>query len=221
MKKFMSMLCVGLLSLSLMTGCGKGAVSDKTTVYTTINPVYALATEIGGDKLEIKCLASSADAHSYEPTAKDMAMVSESDLLLYNGLGVDSFVNDISASVDIESVDTSKGVTAIAYEEDHDHGHSDHECSDGEFDPHIWLSPKNAKIQLPNIKDAFCALDPENADYYTQNYNNAVTKLDAILSKNQLQHREKNIFFDSALKCQNEEIYYNIDKICLNDIKYL
>lgn len=40
-----------------------------------------------------------------------------------------------------------------------------------------------------------------------------VTKLDAILSKNQLQHREKNIFFDSALKCQNEEIYYNIDKI--------
>ena len=40
-----------------------------------------------------------------------------------------------------------------------------------------------------------------------------VAKLDAILSKNQLQHREKNIFFDSALKCQNEEIYYNIDKI--------
>ena len=40
-----------------------------------------------------------------------------------------------------------------------------------------------------------------------------VAKLDAILSKNQLQHREKNIFFDSELKCQNEEIYYNIDKI--------
>ena len=40
-----------------------------------------------------------------------------------------------------------------------------------------------------------------------------VAKLDSMLSKNQLLYREKNIYFDSKQKCQNEEIYYNIDKI--------
>lgn len=40
-----------------------------------------------------------------------------------------------------------------------------------------------------------------------------VAKLDGMLSKNQLFYREKNIHFDSNQKCQNEEIYYNIDKI--------
>jgi predicted DNA-binding transcriptional regulator YafY len=40
-----------------------------------------------------------------------------------------------------------------------------------------------------------------------------VSKLDNMLSKNQLLCREKNIYFDSQQKCQNEEIYYNIDKI--------
>ena len=40
-----------------------------------------------------------------------------------------------------------------------------------------------------------------------------VSKLDSMLSKNQLLYREKNIYFDSNQKCQNEEIYYNIDKI--------
>lgn len=40
-----------------------------------------------------------------------------------------------------------------------------------------------------------------------------VAKLDGMLSRNQLSNREKNIYFDSEQKCQNEEIYYNIDKI--------
>lgn len=40
-----------------------------------------------------------------------------------------------------------------------------------------------------------------------------VAKLDGMLSKNQLSFREKNIYFDSRQKCQNEEIYYNIDNI--------
>ncbi len=53
-----------------------------------------------------------------------------------------------------------------------------------------------------------------------------VSKLDSMLSKNQLQSREKSVFFDSELKCQNEEIYYNIDKISraiskFNKIKFI
>ena len=40
-----------------------------------------------------------------------------------------------------------------------------------------------------------------------------VSKLDGMLSKNQLADREKNIYFDAGQKCQNEEIYYNIDSI--------
>lgn len=41
-----------------------------------------------------------------------------------------------------------------------------------------------------------------------------VSKLTSMLSKGQAEHREKGVFFDSGMKCTNEQIYYNIDKIC-------
>ncbi len=40
-----------------------------------------------------------------------------------------------------------------------------------------------------------------------------VRKLTSNLSQNQIKQSEKNIFFDSAIKCTNEQIYYNIDKL--------
>lgn len=68
--------------------------------------------------------------------------------------------------------------------EDEEHGddhdeekHDDH--AHGEFDPHYWLSPDNARIIAATVRDTLSTEDAENADMYSANYDAFVTALDA------------------------------------------
>ncbi len=69
---------------------------------------------------------------------------------------------------------------------DHNHNHENeinhnHEAKDnhssheeehhhGMYDPHTWLSIKNAKIEMENIKNKLSEIDPDNASYYQKNF---------------------------------------------------
>ena len=66
-----------------------------------------------------------------------------------------------------------------AHEEDHEHEGHHH----GPMDPHVWISPKNAKIEMENIKNALVELDKENADYYESNYQKYAKMLDELDAK--------------------------------------
>ena len=59
--------------------------------------------------------------------------------------------------------------------EEEEHGH-DH----GQFDPHVWLSPVNAKKEMENIKNAYVKADPENKDYYEKNYQTYTAEFDKL-----------------------------------------
>ena len=65
------------------------------------------------------------------------------------------------------------------HEEEHDHEAHNH----GPMDPHVWISPKNAKIEMENIKNALAELDKENADYYESNYQKYAKMLDELDAK--------------------------------------
>ena len=88
-------------------------------------------------------------------------------------------------------VEASKGIDLIKSEHHHDHDdakekdHEDaHEEHDhGEYDPHVWLAPQNAKIQMKNIKDALVKADPNNKDYYEKNFETYSKKIDDLDSK--------------------------------------
>jgi zinc transport system substrate-binding protein len=60
-------------------------------------------------------------------------------------------------------------------------GGDDHE--DGGFDPHVWLSPQNAKAEMLNIKNAFVQADPGSAAHYEANYSRYAAELDALDSE--------------------------------------
>jgi ABC-type Zn uptake system ZnuABC Zn-binding protein ZnuA len=69
-------------------------------------------------------------------------------------------------------------VPVTALEGDHDHAEHDHEH--GEFDPHTWLSPRNAIIMVGNIRDALIAADADNAETYTANADAYIAQLQAL-----------------------------------------
>lgn len=67
-------------------------------------------------------------------------------------------------------------------EDDHDnHGHDDHEGhAHGEFDPHIWLDPINAKAMLNEMVEHLIENDPKNEAKYKSNLTKALQEIDKL-----------------------------------------
>lgn len=75
-------------------------------------------------------------------------------------------------------------------EKDHDHNEenknhehneaSHHHHHHGEYDPHVWLAPLNAKAEMKNIKDKLVALDKDHASKYEENFNKAAAEFDKL-----------------------------------------
>ena len=102
---------------------------EETVVYTSFYPIYNLTKQIAGDKMEVKSFTNlKAESHGWEPSAKDIAELSNSKLMFINGAGMEEWEDSIEDSTDIELVDTSEGLDLIkANHEDHDHEHEEHD----------------------------------------------------------------------------------------------
>jgi ABC-type Zn uptake system ZnuABC Zn-binding protein ZnuA len=85
----------------------------------------------------------------------------DADLVLNNGLGLERwFEKFMGALSDVKAVDVSQGVTPIP-------------IAEGSYqdkpNPHAWMSLRNARIYVENIRKALVELDPANADTYNAN----------------------------------------------------
>ncbi|MBP5426710.1 MAG: zinc ABC transporter substrate-binding protein [Clostridiales bacterium] len=156
MKRFVSIMCV--LSCVMLSACvvnnDKKFTTNKIKVCTSFCTVYDFVQKIGGDKVEIvNIVPYGVEPHDWEPNPKDLVLIKKANLLICNGNGMETWLDKIRKSVkNIEVVEASKGVNLI------------------EGDPHVWLDPMNAKIELKNICDALVRLDSKNEEYYRKNY---------------------------------------------------
>ena len=186
---------------------------ESKVIYSSFYPIYNLTKQIAGDKFDVKAFNSlTSESHGWEPSAKEIAELSGSKLIFINGAGMEEWKDAVEETVDIDMVDTSAGLDLIKADDDHDHDHEDHdhdhedadhdhdhedadhdhEDADehehhhhhhGEFDPHTWLSPLNAKAQAKVIADKLSEIDPENKDYYMENYEKVAKELDDITNE--------------------------------------
>lgn len=203
MKRFCSIMLAGVLILSLLAGCGTNQESStsnansnqsqdkKLSVYTSFYPMHDFASKIGGDKIDaVNMVPAGAEPHHWEPTAADIAGLEEASVFIYNGAGMEHWVEDVLESIhndNLIAVEASKGLTLLEGhhhndEEEHtEEEHSDEEeHSHGEFDPHVWLDPMNAKAEMENIKNSFVQADPDNKDYYESNYTKYAAEFDTL-----------------------------------------
>lgn len=158
--------------------------SSKIKVMTSIYPIKEMAEIIGGDKVSVSSMVpDGAEPHDFEPKARDMVHLAESKLFIYNGLGMEHWVDKVLETVKDEkvvSVDSSANASIIlASNEIEDHAHEEgeeHSADDGHnhgrIDPHIWLSPTEAIKQGKLIEEGLIKVDPANKEYYEANYNN-------------------------------------------------
>lgn len=172
--------------MCFVTGCtGDKDNTERLRVCTSFYAMYDLASQIGGDRVSIKNLVpNGAEPHDWEPSVKAMMSLESADIFIYNGLGMESFVEKIKASVanELVYVEASEGCHVLyGYEEEEEnhsqeHGEEDNNSHVSDADPHVWLDPVNAVIEAENICDAFCESDPENEEYYRKNLESFKTK---------------------------------------------
>ena len=182
MKKRLFSLLV-MLSVFL-TACGGNENttehSDKLQVVTSFYPVYLLAQAVteGAEGLELRNMAQPQTGclHDYELTISDMKLLEGADVLIINGGGMESFLEQaLERYPELVIVDTSDGIELLEEEEHHHHEgeteeeHDAHEGHDHEGNPHIWLSPEKAAHQAETIAAALCELNPAEKEIFAEN----------------------------------------------------
>lgn len=146
-----------LALMLILTGCGSAPVktSNKPQIYTSFYAIYDFVEKIGGDKVDVHNLVpSGTEPHDWEPSSKDMLNLNSADVLFYNGLGMESWIDKVKGAVNGEN---PKYVELSAPFE-----HTKN-------DPHIWLDPKNVITMSQEICDTLSDLDPSNEEYYKEN----------------------------------------------------
>ncbi|HIW21079.1 MAG TPA: metal ABC transporter substrate-binding protein, partial [Candidatus Dorea intestinavium] len=128
------------------------------------------------------------DMHSYQPSVKDMAQISDADLLIYMGGVSDSWMEEAKANV-VNEKQVSLNVMEVLKEnlkaEDHDHEEGeihDHE----EKDEHIWLSLLNASKVCEAMTEKLVAIDPTQQALYEKNAKAYLNKLENLDKEYQL-----------------------------------
>lgn len=185
-----ALVCACTLSLSLLTGCGTqpadtAAGDGRLRVLTSFYPMYDFACKIGGDCIDVtNMVPSGTEPHDWEPSTNDLKNLEKADVFIYNGADMEPWADDllVSRSDTLRVVEASENVELRTTDGEHEYAH-EHEDADhhhGDFDPHVWLDPENAKIEMEAIRDALCAADPENSTVFQSNYEKYAAELDAL-----------------------------------------
>lgn len=166
-----------IIVMALLTGCGTQEVkTDKLSIVCTTYPQYNwLEQIIGKDNSSIQLtllLDNGVDMHSYQPTAKDMMMVSSADLFVYIGGESDNWAKDAikeAVNKDMVAINLMDALGERIKTEEMVEGMQGEEEEEPENDEHIWLSLKNAMQLTSVLSDAVQKLDSANAKIYQDN----------------------------------------------------
>lgn len=158
-----------LLSASLLTACSNGTSSTPTgkiQVVTTFSTLNSFVEGVGGDLVQVQNLVPvGASPENYQPAPQDIATLSRAQLVVENGLGIDTWLKHI-----IENAGGSNKRVVV--------------LSDGlphiDTNPHLWMDPALAHAYVGKIEGELSALDPQHKADYARNARAYDAQLDAL-----------------------------------------
>lgn len=116
---------------------------DKLNIKVSFYPMYEFTKSITGDLANVEVLVPpGVEPHDWEPTAKDMADISDADVLVYNGAGMEGWAQQIvdgAAGSDLITIEASKGLqinegTEHEHEHEHEHSHEEEAAAEADHD---------------------------------------------------------------------------------------
>ncbi|MBD5655601.1 MAG: zinc ABC transporter substrate-binding protein [Candidatus Eremiobacteraeota bacterium] len=129
--------------------------AGKLHVLVSITTFESFARAVGGDRVSVTSLVPvGASPEDYQPTPADIAKVHDADVLIENGLGLESWLArtlDNASNANLTTVIATAGLPA----------------KNG--NPHLWMDPDLARDYVRKIRDALIARDPAGREIYTKN----------------------------------------------------
>lgn len=154
MKKLLLLLAIP--ALLILGGCTKSA--SKPEVVTTFEPMYEFTKAIVGDKVKVENIVpANQEVHEFEPSAKQVATMTNAQALIYNSTDLEKWA--LKVKNDGVKIEASKDVDKI------------------EGDPHTWISPKQAIVEVNTIAEALGKAFPDDKATFEKNAANYVAKL--------------------------------------------
>ncbi|MBD3943756.1 zinc ABC transporter substrate-binding protein [Microbacterium sp. NEAU-LLC] len=213
-RRLLTLLGLAAASTLVLAGCATSAdagTGGRLQVVASTNVYGQIASEIGGDAVDVTSIVSSAsqDPHSFEPSARDQLIVKKADLIIENGGGYDAFVDGLIDSSGTEApvitaAESSPEWPADAddhddadHDEDHaDEDHEGHDHIEG-FNEHVWYDVDTIRAVAHEIADELGELDPDRAADFAANakaFGADLDGLDAALADIESAHGGEQVF---------------------------
>ncbi len=162
----------------------RNSSTEKLQISTSFYPLYFFTSQIVGEQAVVLNLSrAGVDPHDFEPSISDLRSISNSQLLVINGLGFEAWLEKFADQLG-EQVTILATAPDLAYLDGNNHYHEkdDHEEEEEheEKDPHVWLDPVLARKQVELISAKLIELDSDNATYYRNNTEELLGKLDQL-----------------------------------------
>lgn len=189
MKRAIAITTITVMLAMAMSGCtgpGKKPDDGRLGIYASFYPMYFIASEIAGEKAAVTAMVpAGAEPHDWEPTPKFAAELKAADVLVYNGAGMETWMENLLPVIEggeISLVDASKGIELLESEEhkETEEQGEPEEHEHGLYDPHVWVSPMRLMQQARNVYEAIVEADPQNEEYYEANMNELTTRLEKL-----------------------------------------
>lgn len=168
--------------LLILMACARPASVNKVEVgqepvlvMASITPLGDFARHVGGDRVQVEVLVPpGASPHTFEPTPEQVKLLARADLLLLNGVGLEFWADKMIQSASnprLRVITTAEGLDILQTADEH-----------GEVggNPHVWLDPINAALQVARIRDALVEIDPAGKDVYLKNGARYIEDLKAL-----------------------------------------
>jgi ABC-type Zn uptake system ZnuABC Zn-binding protein ZnuA len=170
-----------LVCCLLLVACGGGGSpattstavpASKKQVVVTTSIIADFVTVIGATAVDVKTLVpQNADPRTYVLTSSDVTALTNADLVLKNGLGLEPWLDEFVKTAELRG--PVKTVSA---------GSSTRLDETGTVDPHAWVSPSNARIMVSNVRQALGELVPDAATGFVASERAYDASMDSLIT---------------------------------------
>lgn len=159
----LGLLFAGFVSWKLFFSAKKQQMAEESSqqrlkIVATFYPLAEFAEKVGGEKVEVETLVpTGVEPHDFEPTVRDIELLQNADLIIYNGAGFERWIEKVLPEIDPANKKSLKMSSSISL------------LKSGETqDPHFWLDPVLAQSEVEGISQKLALLDPVHAIEYRQ-----------------------------------------------------
>lgn len=170
--------------------------AERLQVVTSFSILADMVENVGGERVSVTSLVGpDSDTHVYSPSPRDARALAEADLVVFNGLRFEGWMERLIDSSDYAGplVTATDGIEPLGYaghedhdHDEHDHSHDNHADSDahddhehGDQDPHGWQDLSQGVVYVSNIRDGLIEADPANEASYRDDAERYISELEA------------------------------------------